>query len=613
MGLSVSLSNALSGMNVTQRGLEVLSRNVANQGTPGYHRQSVNITDASSNASSYARITSVDRAFDGALQRYYNQQISNSSAADVKSEFLQRIEVFLGKPGGATSMDTLYQNFEVGMEALATSPDDYSTRAQAVAAAQALASNLNSLSGSVQDLRRETENQVGNHVTDLNRMLQSLHQINNQMTSNGVDVASRASLLDQRDRLVASVSELVDTQVDYRPNGTVALLTGSGLGLLDAGPTVFEFRSAGALSASSQFSIDDAENGVGSLVAITPSGLQIDIVEQDLIQSGRISALIDLRDTTLVDMQEQLDEIASALALSMSSVETAGTAVVGPPDGFGIDLANVQPGNDFTVNYSVSGVDHNVRVVRVDDPSKLPMDSVDANGQRVIGLDFSGGIGAVATALDAALGTAITVSNPVGTTLQIVDDGVAATSDITSLTSNTTATATQGAGTALPLFLDGSSAYTNSLDGQTQKLGLASRIAINPALLANNELLVQSTAGASLGDASRAQDLLSRLQNTSFTSTTSTSAESGSYTLGGTASNMISQMMNFQGNQVISANGDASSAKLAYEAVTQRMEAEYGVNVDEEMARLMELQNAYAASARVVSIVQELIDSLMRI
>jgi flagellar hook-associated protein 1 FlgK len=40
------------------------------------------------------------------------------------------------------------------------------------------------------------------------------------------------------------------------------------------------------------------------------------------------------------------------------------------------------------------------------------------------------------------------------------------------------------------------------------------------------------------------------------------------------------------------------------------METEYGVNVDEEMSRLMEIQNAYAANARVVSVVKELLDSL---
>lgn len=36
-----------------------------------------------------------------------------------------------------------------------------------------------------------------------------------------------------------------------------------------------------------------------------------------------------------------------------------------------------------------------------------------------------------------------------------------------------------------------------------------------------------------------------------------------------------------------------------------------GVDVDEEMARLMELQNAFAANARVMSVAQELIDDLM--
>ena len=33
------------------------------------------------------------------------------------------------------------------------------------------------------------------------------------------------------------------------------------------------------------------------------------------------------------------------------------------------------------------------------------------------------------------------------------------------------------------------------------------------------------------------------------------------------------------------------------ESLDERLASEYGVNVDEEMARLMELQNAYAANA----------------
>ena len=64
--------------------------------------------------------------------------------------------------------------------------------------------------------------------------------------------------------------------------------------------------------------------------------------------------------------------------------------------------------------------------------------------------------------------------------------------------------------------------------------------------------------------------------------------------------------------------GEASAAitkrddrQLTLDTIVDQMESEYGVNVDEEMARLMELQNAYAANARVVSVVKELLDALL--
>ena len=40
---------------------------------------------------------------------------------------------------------------------------------------------------------------------------------------------------------------------------------------------------------------------------------------------------------------------------------------------------------------------------------------------------------------------------------------------------------------------------------------------------------------------------------------------------------------------------------------------DYGVNVDDEMARLIQLQNAYSANARVISTVQDLMNKLLQI
>jgi flagellar hook-associated protein 1 len=60
MGLSASLSNALSGMAVGQGALEVVSRNVANAGTPGYHKQTLSVIETTGNGSSFARLARHD-------------------------------------------------------------------------------------------------------------------------------------------------------------------------------------------------------------------------------------------------------------------------------------------------------------------------------------------------------------------------------------------------------------------------------------------------------------------------------------------------------------------------------------------------------------------------
>ncbi len=615
MGLSVSLSNALSGMNVTQSGLSVVSRNVANSGTPGYNRQTLAVVESNGGFSSYATLSGIQRAFNQALQTQYTSQVSTTSNASVRAEFLERLETFLGMPGDSNSLDKLYSDFQNSMQALAVSPDDYATRSQAVAEAQALVEVLNSLTSGVQDLRRETESQIGAYVDDANRILSSLADINEQLydASSGDEV--RAALLDERDRLVSSLAEIIDVRTDYRDDGTVSVMTNTGLGLLDVGVSIFQFERAGNLSANSLFDINDAENGVGVLSLSTSSGFSLDLVEQGILRSGALGALVELRDTTLTQFQGQIDEIAANLATSFSTIQTEGTAVsVGAAAGFEVDLADMQAGNSFLLNYTEAGEEKQVRVVRVDDAGALPLDYNDASGVRVVGIDFSTGMGDVATDLSAVLGAGLTITNPAGDVLRIVDDGALGTTDVASMTASTTVTASQGAGLALNLFVDGgNTAFTNSLDGGPQRRGFAGRIAINSEILADNTLLVQHTSGGSLGDSSRVDYFLDKLENQQFISDSTASPELGGYRFSGNVQDFVSQMLNFQGNSILRAQGDLQTQQLTMSTLDLRVEQEYGVNIDEEMARLMELQNAYAANARVVSIVQELLQTLMQI
>ncbi len=609
MGLTTSLTHAISGLRVNQDSMGILSKNVANSGTPGYHRQSQTILDYNSESSSYARSTGVTRAFNKSLQTYYTRQVADASKSDVEAGYLDRLQGFLGKPGSAGSMDTIFGNLQNALQGLSTSPDDYTARSQVVAKAQNMAETLNRLSTTIQGMRQETEGQIAANVHGLNGMLNSLAEVNNRMLDMGMDDGSRASLLDQRDRLVSSVAEMIDVRADYRGDGTVALMTRSGVGLLDSGVSTFSFESAGNLAATSQFNIDPNLTKVGKLTLTTPSGLILDLVSQGVIQGGELGGLLTLRDRTLVEAQEQLDEIAAGLAQGFSTVQTSGTAAIsGAANGFDINIADMQKGNDFLLNYTINGVDTKVRVVSTTEA----LDYKDANGTRVIGIDMSASSTAVAAALQNKL-PGLAITSPAANSIRILDDGAGNTIDVKSATTRTTSKGLQGAGLAMSLFVDaGNAAFTNNLDGNPpQKLGFASRISVNALILADNRLLVQDKVGGTLGDNKRPEYVIQQLKNLKFVSGGNPISANGRFQLSGNLDEVISQAITFQGSTIAASITQRDDRQLTLDTVVQQMDGEYGVNTDEEMARLMELQNAYTANSRIIGVVKELLDALL--
>lgn len=611
MGLSAVLNNALSGLTSNQSSLEVVSRNISNSGTPGYHAESMNVVGQAGPDSNYAIATQVTRAFDKSLQLSYNNETSDSAYASVTAKYLGQLQTALGTPDGSSSLNTVYNNFETALSSLTASPDDYAARATVVSSAQSLATTLNNLTTQVQSLRQQANQQIGTDVTTVNQALSSLASVNKQLAAVGTDPTTRAQLMDRRDTLVAQIAGNLDVNASYAGDGRVTLTTRSGVTLVDQQAAAqLGFAGNANIGAAQQFSSDDAQNGVGTLVLTTPAGLKIDLVKQDVLQSGELAGLINLRDNTLVEAQDQLDTIAGGLARSFSTNVTAGTNATGSggATGMSVDVLQVQPGNTLSLTYSVGGVSKSVSVVDVTDASKLPMDYTQANGNRVVGVDFSGGAANVASQLQSLLGSSLQISGS-GSTLTVLNDG-SSNSAVSNLTAQTTSTATQDGSLGLNLFVDtGNVPYTGSLDGLEQQLGFAGRITVSGDVIANNALLVQNTTTTPIGDVARVNYLYNQLTSTTYADPpAATSGLGGS--LNGTVGQLISQTMTYQGNQAGAADSASSSHSDAMTALTSRMNSEYGVDVNGEMARLVQLQAAYSANARVVSAVQTMLNAL---
>src|SRR5207253_8272381 len=233
------------------------------------------------------------------------------------------------------------------------------------------------------------------------------------------------------------------------------------------------------------------------------------------------------------------------------------------------------------------------------DPSALPLSNgatADPNDQ-VIGIDFSGGMASVVSQLTAALGaTGLAFSNPSGTTLRVLDDGAPDLVDVDSLTATTTVTSLQGGTPELPFFLDVNAPYSGAITSTgPQSLGLAGRIVINSGLLADPSLLVayRATPPVLAGDTTRPNFIYNQLNAASLTFSPQAGVGTGPAPFRGTLGQYLRQVVSQQG----AAAADAASLKQGQDQVRdslqQRFDGESGVNVDEEMANLLQLQTAY--------------------
>ena len=630
MGLSSILNIAGSGLNITQAGLDIVARNVANADTPGYTKKTVGQENFGSGQNSFGvREISVTRTIDQFLQARFWEETAALSDVEVRRDFMERIDQLFGQPGSPTALDTIYNEFTSSLQDLTSTPELYSTRQQVVSNAQTLAQQLQQLSGEVQSLRQSAEDSLAQAVADVNEALTQLSKINQTLGVEASRGAPSADLLDQRDKFINQIAEFLDIRVNEAADGTVSIFTQSGNALLAGLPVQLQFDQRGDINATSLYSAVDADRGVGTLKITASNGFEIDLIRNGILDSGRIGALIELRDNTLVEVQAQLDELTHGLALSLSTKTVSGTAATaGTQLGFDVDTAGLQAGNTISLNYTTTppGTTQQVTIVRVDDPSILPLanDATANANDIVIGVDFSGGPAAVAatlnTALDAAgvLGNGITVSAPGGTVLRFLDDtGVGDTTVINAASAAVTSTAVQDDGIQIPLFVDGGKSppdYTGALGFGGQKLGFSGRISVNTLVTQNNEVLVRhSTAPQTpLGDTTRPFELLDRLTGQAFTFDPASGIGQTQNPFTSDIGSFLERVVSVQTGRAEEVNREFASKDLVATSLRERLTSQSAVDINTELSDLIELQNSFAANARIIQAVDELIDVLFR-
>jgi flagellar hook-associated protein 1 FlgK len=360
MSLSIGLDVASSALGVSAEQTAVLSRNVARAGDAHASRKTANVVTALNGG---VRVASITRQQDQAL---FDKMIAASTDASAQKAIVDALNA-LDLTGGDTESDATpaaqLAKFASAMQQYAQEPQNDLTARAAVAAANDLATTLNSATQTVQQVRAQADADIASSVSQLNDLLSQFEAVNDRIkqgTQSGADVTDD---LDKRDQLLTSISGQIGIRTVTRANNDMAIYTDNGLTLFDTHPRAVTFDATSTFLPSTTGSSVFVDG-----VAVTGNtGLTGSV-------SGRIAALANVRDTIAVTYQSQLDEIARGLVQTFAeSDQSASPSLPDVPGLFTWSGAPAMPASG-SIQVGIAGtikVNANVDPAQGGDPSLL--------------------------------------------------------------------------------------------------------------------------------------------------------------------------------------------------------------------------------------------------
>ena len=619
---------SVSALQAFQAAINVTSNNVANASTPGYDRETSNLTEAlpQSNGSGTVGagvvVSGISRAYSQAAANQLNTSQSTLGQLTALQGYSTQIDNLFGTTIGGLS--TSLQSFYSAFSDIANAPTSTASRQALLGKAQSLASSFQSASSELGNLNTDVNSRITSDVTQINSIASAITTLNKQIVTGTAQDGGQPpnELLDQRDQLVAKLSQLVGISTTTDSNGALNVFVGNGQ------PLVLQGLNTALTAVPNQFNASQLE--------ISTSVLNGNVISGS-ITSGDLGGLLAARTQVLNPALNQLGQVATAVSQTVNSQQASGLDLNGR---FGAAIFSV--GTPQAVNSS-KNTDATTATVSVN-PTGLGALTADnyilSYNAGAYSLTRAGDGSSVAFTGNGTAGNPLTADG-----ISIVLSGTPAAGDQFSIQPTATAASSlkvvltdpskiaaagavqasasnNNAGGAIissgatldaanpnllnPVTIAFTSATTYSINGGANQAYTDGgnidfngwRVQVIGAPANGDVFTVKSNAGGT-GDnrnalASAAQQSVGVLQN-------------GSSSITGSVSALITGLGS-QAQQINTAQ--AAQAAVNNQALSS-VQSLTGVNLDEEAASLLQWQKAYQAAAQALAIGNSLFTSLI--
>jgi flagellar hook-associated protein 1 FlgK len=343
--------SAMAGLQSAQSGMLVTSQNVTGSSVEGYVRRtsSVRVNGLSPSSidltgTSFA-VEGFTRYFDNLLQGQLLSQQSKTSYSQALTQSVAPLDAMLTEP--ATSIATALGNFFNAAGSIANEPTNSAYQQSLIGNARLVADRVRGLANSVGQISSNAAQALSDVLNQANSLTPQLASINAKIRAAAIPGLAAASpdLLDERDRIVGKLQELVGGSTLINEDGSASYLL-NGQHLVDRDTANTFTNSTGTSVIRSDMPLTDLRIKAASLDGRNPvyiklvmpaipqkdsngnpllsNGNSVMLPGQTVLQDGKAGAFVHLIQNFVPTVQKSINLLAAQLVRKVNQI-TDGT------------------------------------------------------------------------------------------------------------------------------------------------------------------------------------------------------------------------------------------------------------------------------------------------
>ena len=304
MNLLNSLEIGRRALNAQQTAIAVTGHNIANINTPNFTRQRAELAASfSGDIASGVDVDEVRQIRNKFIDARLRVQIQDLGKWEAQSNMLSQVEEVLNTSDSGLS--NAFSQFWTGWQDLANQPESEPARIAVIERGGRLAYQFNKVDSALKGAQVDINGQIEAKIQQINNIAETIGKLNIDISVIEGTGENANDQIDARAALIDELSTLVNVTSLQEENGSARVFIG-GFALVERGEV-------------SQLNTTTFSGGHATFSnPVLPHGSPADIT------SGELAGLMELRDTTIPEFIDRIDQLAASLIDDVNSLHSSG-------------------------------------------------------------------------------------------------------------------------------------------------------------------------------------------------------------------------------------------------------------------------------------------------